>query len=220
MPVRYETKLQLPIQNLNLLGRLVQARARQRLVMLCTTQQLRSQDGAGSAFKPGPAPWQEAGMPMTDDVHYRLGQTIPYWSLDQVKNPIGTFSLVFKSPPSTDRAENRFDKTWFIVALLESEGVAIERVLERIPSSGNDGLIHFELRHKKNTIALYGQYNNQDDTLEVCYYTKDAKLVEKPENKSRRKSVKKVEVLELLWLEDQAKVTVVTNEMHEVMSLL
>ncbi|KAJ3824718.1 hypothetical protein F5880DRAFT_1611773 [Lentinula raphanica] len=99
---------------------------------------------------------------------YSIGQYEPYWPKDAVLNTVGTsFNMKYTS---LRNGTPRPDKTWFIVAMLESEGIVIERDIPDIMGEAmadKQGRIKFSLRKTGNFGVNSGYYDIEADNLKL-----------------------------------------------------
>ncbi|KAJ3775103.1 hypothetical protein FB446DRAFT_429230 [Lentinula raphanica] len=135
---------------------------------------------------------------------YSIGQYEPYWPKDAVLNTVGTFNMKYKSLRDGTPCP---DKTWFIVAMLESEGIVIERDIPDIMGEAmadKQGRIEFSLRNTDNFRANSGYYDIKADNLKL-------------RSSSILREANPV-ILDLVWLENKQLITVVANRLHELKS--
>ncbi|KAJ3970467.1 hypothetical protein EV361DRAFT_280842 [Lentinula raphanica] len=164
-----------------------------------------SEDRKTFPLAPAQGVGQSANAPAADHtVHYTLGQTTPYWAVEMNKKPVGLFNIVFKSWPDGIPSP---DKTWFIIAMMESEGIVIVRdkpnVMKEAMADKN-GHIEFSLRNGGNFGVIQGDYHIGSDQLKL--YLRRKAYFEDPV------------ILKLLWLENKKLITVETDRLHELMS--
>ncbi|KAJ3970468.1 hypothetical protein EV361DRAFT_280832 [Lentinula raphanica] len=136
---------------------------------------------------------------------YSIGQYEPYWPKDAVLNTVGTsFNMKYTS---LRNGTPRPDKTWFIVAMLESEGIVIERDIPDIMGEAmadKQGRIKFSLRKTGNFGVNSGYYDIEADNLKL-------------HSSSILREANPV-ILDLVWLENKQLITVVANRLHELKS--
>ncbi|KAJ3759603.1 hypothetical protein EV360DRAFT_69381, partial [Lentinula raphanica] len=168
-----------------------------------------SEDRKTFPLEPAPSQGvgQSANAPAADHtVHYTLGQTTPYWAVEMNKKPVGLFNIVFKSWPDGIPSP---DKTWFIIAMMESEGIAIVRdkpnVMKEAMADKN-GHIEFSLRNGGNFGVIQGDYHIASDQLKL--YLRRKAYFEDPV------------ILKLLWLEAEPGIRIMPERFLGVLRRL